>query len=54
MLSIAVMLWLSPLLALVAILVVPLVTALSYRMRSRVFPASWDGQQHRICERNQK
>ena len=44
-LSLAVMLWLAPLLALVGIVVVPVLIALSYRMRSRVFPASWDGQQ---------
>jgi ATP-binding cassette subfamily B protein len=44
-LSLAVMLWLSPLLALVGIAVVPVLVFLSYRMRSRVFPASWDAQQ---------
>ena len=43
--SLAVMLWLSPLLAVVGLVVVPVVTVLSYRMRSRVFPASWDAQQ---------
>jgi ATP-binding cassette subfamily B protein len=44
-LSLAVMLWLSPLLALVGLIVVPVLIFLSYRMRSRVFPASWDAQQ---------
>jgi ATP-binding cassette subfamily B protein len=44
-LSIGVMLWLSPLLALVSIVIVPAVLVLSYRMRRRVFPATWDGQQ---------
>jgi len=44
-LSLAVMLWLSPLLALVGFTVVPVLVFLSYRMRSRVFPASWDAQQ---------
>jgi ATP-binding cassette, subfamily B, bacterial len=43
--SLAVMLWLSPLLAVVGLVVVPVVTVLSYRMRSKVFPASWDAQQ---------
>ncbi|HTU30613.1 MAG TPA: ABC transporter ATP-binding protein [Solirubrobacteraceae bacterium] len=44
-LSLGVMLWLSPLLALIGFLAVPVLVFLSYRMRSRVFPASWDGQQ---------
>jgi ATP-binding cassette subfamily B protein len=44
-LSLGVMLWLSPLLALVGLVIVPVLAGLSYRMRSRVFPASWDGQQ---------
>jgi ATP-binding cassette subfamily B protein len=44
-LSLAVMLWLSPLLALVGLIVVPVLAFVSYRMRTRVFPASWDGQQ---------
>ena len=43
--SLAVMLWLSPLLAVAGLIVVPVVTVLSYRMRSKVFPASWDAQQ---------
>jgi ATP-binding cassette, subfamily B, bacterial len=43
--SLAVMLWLSPLLALVAVVVLPTLFLVSYRMRTRVFPASWEGQQ---------
>src|SRR6202012_3322772 len=45
LLSLVVMLWLSPLLAVAGLVVVPVVTFLSYRMRTRVFPASWDAQQ---------
>jgi len=44
-LSLIVMLFLAPLLALVALVTLPILAWLSYRMRSRVFPASWDGQQ---------
>ena len=44
-LSLVVMLFLSPLLSLVSLLMVPAVIVLSYRMRRRVFPASWDAQQ---------
>ena len=44
-LSLAVMLYLSPLLAVVSLVVVPVVLIISYRMRWRVFPATWDGQQ---------
>jgi ATP-binding cassette subfamily B protein len=44
-LSIAVMLYLAPLLAIVSLVVVPSVLVVSYRMRWRVFPATWDGQQ---------
>ncbi len=43
--SLAVMLWLSPLLAVAGLVVVPVVIFLSYRMRTKVFPASWDAQQ---------
>ncbi len=43
--SLAIMLWLSPLLALVAVVVLPALVLVSYRMRWRVFPATWDGQQ---------
>jgi ATP-binding cassette subfamily B protein len=44
-LSLAAMFYLAPLLALVSLLVVPALVAVSYRMRWRVFPATWDGQQ---------
>jgi ATP-binding cassette subfamily B protein len=44
-LSLVVMLFLSPLLALISILVAPALFVVSYRMRQRVFPATWDGQQ---------
>jgi ATP-binding cassette subfamily B protein len=45
LLSVGVMLWLSPLLAVVSVVIVPALLLLSYRMRRRVFPATWDGQQ---------
>ena len=45
LLSLAVMLYLAPLLAIVSLLVVPTLGVISYRMRWRVFPATWDGQQ---------
>ncbi|MGC8627831.1 MAG: ABC transporter ATP-binding protein, partial [Acidimicrobiales bacterium] len=44
--SLGVMLYLSPLLALVSVVLAPAVAFVSYRMRSRVFPATWDAQQH--------
>ena len=44
-LSLAVMLYLSPLLALVSVILAPALLFISYRMRWRVFPATWDGQQ---------
>jgi ATP-binding cassette subfamily B protein len=44
-LSLGVMLYLSPLLAVVSVLVAPTLLFVSYRMRWRVFPATWDGQQ---------
>jgi ATP-binding cassette subfamily B protein len=44
-LSLGVMLYLSPLLAVVSLVVAPLLLVVSYRMRWRVFPATWDGQQ---------
>ncbi len=44
-LSLGVMLYLSPLLAIVSMLVAPTLLFISYRMRWRVFPATWDGQQ---------
>ncbi|HEX3588188.1 MAG TPA: ABC transporter ATP-binding protein [Pseudonocardiaceae bacterium] len=43
--SLGVMLYLSPLLATVAVVIIPVLFAVSYRMRWRVFPATWDGQQ---------
>jgi ATP-binding cassette subfamily B protein len=45
LLSLVVMFALSPLLALLALIVMPALFAVSYRMRRRVFPATWDGQQ---------
>jgi ATP-binding cassette subfamily B protein len=44
-LSLGIMLYLAPLLALVSVVVLPVLFAMSYRMRTRVFPATWDGQQ---------
>ncbi|MDQ1560835.1 MAG: ATP-binding cassette, subfamily bacterial, partial [Actinomycetota bacterium] len=46
LLSLVVMFFLSPLLAIVSLIVTPLLVITSYRMRKRVFPASWDAQQH--------
>ncbi|MEV6898572.1 ABC transporter ATP-binding protein [Amycolatopsis sp. NPDC051372] len=45
LLSLSVMLVLSPLLALVSLVVVPLLLMVSYRMRRRIFPATWAAQQ---------
>ncbi|HEX5404488.1 MAG TPA: ABC transporter ATP-binding protein [Pseudonocardiaceae bacterium] len=45
LLSLGVMIYLAPLLAVVSIIVVPVLVVVSYRMRWRVFPATWDGQQ---------
>ena len=45
LLSLGVMLYLSPLLALVSFVVAPSLLIVSYRMRWRIFPATWDGQQ---------
>jgi ATP-binding cassette subfamily B protein len=45
LLSLVVMFFLSPLLALVSLVMLPLLVLIAYRMRSRVFPASWDAQQ---------
>jgi ATP-binding cassette subfamily B protein len=44
-LSLGVMIYLSSLLALVSVVIVPCVLIVSYRMRWRIFPATWDGQQ---------
>ncbi|MBX3285756.1 MAG: ABC transporter ATP-binding protein [Actinobacteria bacterium] len=43
--ALAIMVWLSPLLALVALAVTPLLVLASMRLRTSVFPASWDAQQ---------
>jgi ATP-binding cassette subfamily B protein len=43
--SLGVMVYLSPVLALVSITVAPALLFVSYRMRWRIFPATWDGQQ---------
>ncbi len=43
--SLGVMIYLSPLLALVSVVIAPTLVLVSYRMRWRVFPATWDGQQ---------
>ncbi|HWJ62085.1 MAG TPA: ABC transporter ATP-binding protein [Acidimicrobiales bacterium] len=39
------MVWLSPLLTLVALVITPLMIVVSMRLRTSVFPASWDAQQ---------
>jgi ATP-binding cassette subfamily B protein len=44
-LSLVVMFFLSPLLAVVSLIVAPVIVLVSYRMRWKVFPATWDGQQ---------
>ncbi len=45
LLSLVVMFFLSPLLAIVSLVMLPLLILIAYRMRSKVFPASWDAQQ---------
>jgi ATP-binding cassette subfamily B protein len=45
LLSLVVMLFLSPLLAVVSLIVAPALLIVSYRMRWRIFPATWDAQQ---------
>ncbi|GAA3524220.1 ABC transporter ATP-binding protein [Amycolatopsis ultiminotia] len=45
LLSLTVMLVLSPLLALVSLVIMPVLLGLSYRMRRRLFPATWTAQQ---------
>ncbi|MEO9140386.1 MAG: ABC transporter ATP-binding protein [Jatrophihabitans sp.] len=45
LLALVVMFVLSPLLALLALVVIPALFVVSYRMRIRIFPASWDAQQ---------
>lgn len=44
-LSLGVMAWLSPLLTLVAIAIVPLIAVIVYRSRKRLFAATWAAQQ---------
>jgi ATP-binding cassette subfamily B protein len=43
--SLVIMLILSPLLAVVSLVVAPSLLVIAYRMRSQIFPATWDGQQ---------
>lgn len=43
--ALGIMVWLSPLLSLVALAVTPLLVVTSMRLRTTVFPASWDAQQ---------
>ncbi|MGP0029481.1 MAG: ABC transporter ATP-binding protein, partial [Acidimicrobiales bacterium] len=43
--SLGVMTYLSPLLAVVSVIIAPSLLVVSYRMRHKVFPATWDGQQ---------
>ena len=43
--SLVIMVVLSPLLAIVSLIVAPALLVVSYRMRSQIFPATWDGQQ---------
>jgi ATP-binding cassette subfamily B protein len=44
-LSISIMLWLSPLLTLVALAIAPVLWLIAIASRRKLFPASWDGQQ---------
>jgi ATP-binding cassette, subfamily B, bacterial len=43
--SLVIMFVLSPLLALVGLVIAPALFVVSYRMRIKIFPATWDGQQ---------
>jgi ATP-binding cassette subfamily B protein len=45
LMSLAIMFWLSPLLACIGLVIAPALFVVSYRLRMKVFPASWDGQQ---------
>ena len=45
LMSLVIMFWLSPLLACIGLVIAPALFVVSYRLRMRVFPASWDGQQ---------
>ncbi len=44
-LSLGVMLVLSPPLAVISLIIAPALLAVSYRMRTKIFPATWDAQQ---------
>jgi ATP-binding cassette subfamily B protein len=43
--SLGVMIYLSPLLAIVSVIIAPTLLLVSYKMRRKIFPATWDGQQ---------
>jgi ATP-binding cassette, subfamily B, bacterial len=43
--SLVLMIYLSPLLAIVSVVVAPALLIVSYRMRWKIFPATWDAQQ---------
>ncbi len=43
--SLGVMIYLSPLLSVVSLIIAPTLLFVSYRMRRQIFPATWDGQQ---------
>ncbi|WP_371130911.1 ABC transporter ATP-binding protein [Arthrobacter sp. SDTb3-6] len=45
LLSMGVMLYLSPVLAIISLVMAPALLVVSYRMRWRIFPATWDAQQ---------
>ena len=45
LISLGIMFWLSPLLACIGLVIAPALFVVSYRLRVKVFPASWDGQQ---------
>ncbi|MCW2525077.1 MAG: transporter transrane region, partial [Frankiales bacterium] len=44
-LSLGVMFYLCPLLAVVSLIVLPALVTVTYRMRTRIFPATWEAQQ---------
>src|SRR5262249_42086400 len=45
LISLCVMLWLSPPLTLVALVALPVMLVVALRLRTTIFPASWDAQQ---------
>ncbi len=45
LMSLGVMIFLSPLLAVISVILAPSLVIVSYRMRRKIFPATWDGQQ---------